>query len=288
MLYALVDYSNKKRIFGGCLAEEILGEVKISVPKTSNESRLSRILLKNFEKYKVQNVVLNDELKNKKYLCDSLLDKRKYIVTGNRMGKILLPKMIEDIAKYTKIEKAKLKIVLLMNEYSIENLDLIECISKDIKQLSIVSKNYTKYEKISEKLYEKYGYMIKLYDSNTKDFIRDNIIINMDFKQEELKKMLFTKYSIVISLNEKITELRKNFEGIVINDIDILGVGIPSEHFRKLAVCEAKLYRPLRKIKDNERVFFMEKYKINGYFGKSGKITGEEFEKVGKNYSIHQ
>ena len=33
---------------------------------------------------------------------------------------------------------------------------------------------------------------------------------------------------------------------------------------------------------------FMEKYKINGYFGKSGKITGEEFEKVGKNYSIHK
>ena len=56
MLYALVDYSNKKRIFGGCLAEEILGEVKISVPKTNNESKLSRILLKNFEKYKVQNV----------------------------------------------------------------------------------------------------------------------------------------------------------------------------------------------------------------------------------------
>ena len=77
MLYALVDYSNKKRIFGGCLAEEILGEVKISVPKTNNESKLSRILLKNFEKYKVQNVVLNDELKSKKYLCDSLLDKRK-------------------------------------------------------------------------------------------------------------------------------------------------------------------------------------------------------------------
>ena len=51
MLYALVDYSNKKRIFGGCLAEEILGEVKISVPKTNNESKLSRILLKNFEKW---------------------------------------------------------------------------------------------------------------------------------------------------------------------------------------------------------------------------------------------
>lgn len=288
MLYALVDYSNKKNFFCDCLAEEILGEVKMSVSKTNNENKLSKILLKNFKKYKVQNVVLNNDLKERKNLCECLLDNRKYVITGSRLGKVLLPKMIDDIAQYTKLEKAKLKIVLLMNEYSIENLDLVECISKEVKQLSIVSKNYTKYEKIANRLYESYGYMIKLYDCNTKDFIRDNIIINMDFHSDELKKMLFTKYSIIISLNEKVTELRKNFEGIAINDIDISGEGIPTEHFRKLAVCEAKLYKPFRKIKDNEKVFFMEKYKINGYFGKNGKITCEEFERIGKNYSLHK
>ena len=117
-----------------------------------------------------------------------------------------------------------------------------------------------------------------------KGFKRDNVIINIDFKEDELKNMLLPKFGIIISLNEKINDLRKNFDGIIINDIDILGDGIPNESFRKLSVCEAKLYRPLRKIRDNERVFFTERYKINGYIGKNGKITQEEFEKVGKNY----
>ena len=58
-----------------------------------------------------------------------------------------------------------------------------------------------------------------------------------------------------------------------------------NNNFRKLSLCEAKLYRPLRKIKDNERVFFMEKYIINGYIGKNGKITTEDFEKIGKSYT---
>ena len=38
-------------------------------------------------------------------------------------------------------------------------------------------------------------------------------------------------------------------------------------------------------VKDNERVFESEKYIINGYIGKNGKITQEEFEKIGENFA---
>lgn len=287
MLYALVDYSNR-RFLNTCFAEEILGEVKISVSKSANRNKITKKILKIIKKYNVQNIVLNNEFLNDSALKEKLNYNKKYIVTGSRIGKILLPKILEDISKYAKLEREKMKVVLLMNEYSIENLDLVEYISKEVKQLSIVSKNHTKYEKTANKLFEKYGFMIKLYDNNIKEFNRDNIIINLDFSKDELKKMFFNKYSIIISLNEKILELRKNFEGIVINDIDISGDGLQNKNFRKLAICEAKLYRPLRKVKDNERIFFIEKYKINGYLGKNGKITGEEFEKVGKNYLAYR
>ena len=81
------------------------------------------------------------------------------------------------------------------------------------------------------------------------------------------------------------TDTKSENEKIIINDIDILGEGIPNNNFRKLAVCEAKLYRPLRKVKDNEKVFTREKYVINGYIGKNGKITQEDFERIGKNYA---
>lgn len=241
--------------------------------------------LKKIKKYNVQNVVLNNELNKNIEFKNILIENKKYIITGNRIGKILLPKIIDDISKYSKCPKEKLKIILLMNEYSIENIDLIECISKDIKQLSVISKNHTKYEKTANKLYLNYGYMVKLYNNDIREFKRDNIIINMDFTEKEIKSMILPRNGILISLNERINSLKKNFNGIIINDLDILGEGIPNDNFRKLAVCEAKLYKPLRKIKDNERMFFNEKYVINGYIGRSGKITQEDFEKIGKNYA---
>lgn len=257
------------------------------MPKFSEKNSFvnAKRTLKKIKKYNVQNVVLNNELNKNTEFKSLLTENKKYIVTGNRIGKILLPKIIDDISKYSKCPKEKLKIILLMNEYSIENIDLIECISKDVKQLSVVSKNYTKYEKTANKLYLNYGYMVKLYNNDIREFKRDNIIINMDFTEKEIKNMILPRNGILISLNERINSLRKNFNGIIINDLDILGEGIPNNNFRKLAVCEAKLYKPLRKIKDNERMFLNEKYVINGYIGRSGKITQEDFEKIGRNYA---
>ena len=64
MLYALVDYSNKKGFIKRYFAEEILGEVKILAPKSNKGDTLMnpKKVLKNIEKYNVQNVVLNNEL----------------------------------------------------------------------------------------------------------------------------------------------------------------------------------------------------------------------------------
>ena len=47
-----------------------------------------------------------------------------------------------------------MNVLLLMNEYSLENIDLIEYISKDVKEFNLISRNYTKYEKTSMKLFE--------------------------------------------------------------------------------------------------------------------------------------
>lgn len=287
MLYALVDYSNKKGLFYNYFTEEVLGEVKILMPKfkEKNFKLSSKKLLRKLKKYNVQNIVLNEELNHNTGFKNALIENKKYVISGNRISKILIPKIITEISNYTKYPAQKAKVVLLMNEYSIENIDLIECIAKEVKQLSVISQNYTKYEKTANRLYQNYGCILKLYGMEAKDFKRDNLIINIDYTESMLNEMMLPRNGIIISLNEKINSLRKSFNGIIINDIDIIGEGIPTENFRKLAVCEAKLYRPLRKVKDNERVFESEKYIINGYIGKNGKITQEEFEKIGENFA---
>lgn len=288
MIYALVDYSEKQR-FNRISSEEILGEVKITTPKIKkkNEKLLIRKILKTIDAHSVENVILSKEISLNNNLCRCLQESKKQIITGRRLVKVLLMKFVNEISAYTKYQKERMRILLLMNEYSLENIDLIEYISKDIKELDLVSRNSTKYEKTAVRLYEQYGYYINLYDLNSKrDFKKVNLVINLDFDNEQIKKMRFSKNSIVLSLNNNLSKIENGFNGIIINDIDIIyGEPYNKIKYRDLAICEARVYKPLRKLKDNERIFNGEKYIINGYIGNSGKVTIEQFEKIGRSFS---
>lgn len=288
LLYALVDYSTKQK-FNKISSEEILGEVKITTPKIreNNEKTMFKKIIKEMNLHKVENVLLSKELNQNLNLCHALEESKKYIITGRRMGKALLNKFVLEISKYTKCSREKMNVLLLMNEYSLENIDLIELLSKNVKEFNLVSRNYTKYEKTSMKLFEHYGYMINLYNLDTiKDFRRVNLIINLDFTESEIQKIKLPKNSVIISLNNYIKTVKNGFNGIIINDIEVTSVeNGNNSRYRGLALCEAKIYKPLRKLKDNERLFNSEKFVINGYIGNKGKITEEDFEKIGRNFT---
>lgn len=287
MLYALVGTSGKRSL-RKIYAEEMLGEVKVVIPKFTekNGEKYAKLFVKKINNYKVQNVLLSREIGDNTDFCRIVEESRKYIITGKRLGKSILTKIIGEVAKYSRYPLEKMNIVLLMNEYSLENIELVEIIASKVKQLNVLSRNYTKYERAASRLFNEYGYVVKLYNNEEiKEFKRANIIINIDFKEDEVKNVNFAKNSIVISLNEKIEKLKKGFSGIIVNDVDIAGSIENEQNYRKLALCEAKIYKPLRNLKENARIFNLEKYIINGYIGKRGKITSEEFEKVGKTFS---
>lgn len=287
MLYALIDYSHKKSL-SKIEIEEVLGEVKIILPRFKERytKKVAKKVIKTMNHHKVDHIILSRELSQNEDFCNEMEDGKKFIITGRRMTKVMLNRMLDEIATYAKYPQERMDVLLLMNEYSLENMELIEIISKKVRQLHIISRNYTKYERCATSLFENYGFMIKLYPNDYEgEFHRVNLIINMDFKEEEVQKIAVSKNCILISLNEKIEKIKRGFQGIIVNDIDMAGFDERLKNFRTLAVCEAKVYKPLRKIRDNERIFNQEKYIINGYIGTKGKVTQEEFEKVGKNFT---
>ncbi len=287
MLYATIDYLGKRTLWSRYIEEEVLGEVKISIPKIkeSHQKGEAKRVLKKLNQYKVDNLVLHEEFNQLEDFKYFLTEKKKQIINGSRMSKALLPLILSEIAKLTKYPEEKMKVLLLMNEYSIENIDLIECLSQNIKQLTVVSQNYTKYQKTSHRLLEAYGYVVKLYGKEFEEAKKENIIINLDFSEEEMKRIVFNRFGIIISFNEEVERIKRCFNGVIIRDVDIMGEGIPKTGFHKLSICEARLYRPFRKLLENEKVFEAENYKINGFIGKNGKITEEEFEKIAKNFT---
>ena len=75
--------------------------------------------------------------------------------------------------------------------------------------------------------------------------------------------------------------MKRNFNGIIIRDIEVF-LGRKIEKFRTLELCEAYVYRSMKRIKENETRFQLSEYKINGYIGNNGKIEQEDFERLGK------
>ena len=177
----------------------------------------------------------------------------------------------------------KLKVVLLVKEYSLESMDLINNIAKNVKSLIIVTNDADRYRRLAEELFEKYGIILKVFEKEKTNFKYAHIVINIDFLSEELNKIAVNPNSLVICGFAKKYKPKNNFNGIVIKYVDIISGREEIPGVDNLAICEVKIYNYLRKIKENDRVFEREGYRINGYFGENGKIMSDEFLKLGKN-----
>lgn len=72
-----------------------------------------------------------------------------------------------------------------------------------MKSLNVISENYIKFNYLEKELYEKKGIAIQLTNNRKKSMLKSDIIINLDFNEEELKKCKIKKDSIIINVNNK-------------------------------------------------------------------------------------
>mgnify|MGYP003297497857 CR=1 FL=1 len=165
MAYAVIDYTDKKWMRMMKVSESI-GEVDIFLPpfKVSQSFKYAKKILKVLDKLKTNTIVLNKELMENNFFCNELLNNRKYIITGKRLYKVLLPRVLKDISYQMKINLAQMKVCLLLNEYSLENNDLIKNIAKEVKTLIIITENKEKYTKLINELFEEHGIILKVFD----------------------------------------------------------------------------------------------------------------------------
>lgn len=284
MAYAVIDYTEKKWM-RRIRVNEAVGEVNIFVPsfKISQSCKFVKKILKILDKSKINTVLLNKDLMANDLFCNELLKNKKYIISGRRIYKVLLIRCLKDISNQMKINLSQLKVCLLLNEYSLENNDLIRNIAKEVKTLIVITEHKEKYNKLINELFEVHGIILKVFDKNKTNFKHVNIIVNIDFEKEEMEKINTNNNALIICGFTEDYKVKNRFNGIVVRKIDVISP-IERECLRigNIAMCEAKIYNYLRKIKENDRVFEREGYKINGYLGENGKIRADEFEKLGK------
>ena len=88
MLYALIDSSTKYN-FNKISSEEILGEVKVVTPKFNkkNTKKMTKKVLQKLAEYKVENVVLSEELMANEEFCKELEESKNILLQVEELKK---------------------------------------------------------------------------------------------------------------------------------------------------------------------------------------------------------
>ena len=199
-------------------------------------------------------------------------------------GKFVLKNMINDIILFVIGKKNKklelLKIYILVNSYTDENIEMIKQLSNKVKCLNIVTENIKLYKKLEEQLYNEKGISITVTNNKKKSLRKAELIVNLDFKNEKIQKYNIERTAIFINCYDEKLELKSSFNGIMINYIDIVLDEDVFEYFKiyniynnfnKLEIYESLVYNySCQKVKKH---FIQSKIRINNLIGNRGIIN---------------
>ena len=235
----------------------------IIVPKV-NDKKIEKIKLQ----YKKDKIIFSKLLKQyqEKYEKEKIINE-------------FLEEILDFIIEKTENENIKVEmqnIYFLANEYNKKYIDIIEKILQKTKTINIVTRNLKKYMEYEEKLYDEKGILISVTNNRRKSLKNAKIIINIDFKEEELKQYSINRNCIFINCTGEKYKSIKYFDGTIINGIEVC-----ANEIERLK--EIELYQDF----ENTDIYVgfeneSENVRIKNLIGNNGKISKKELQNLQK------
>mgnify|MGYP004606100495 FL=1 len=235
----------------------------IIVPKV-NDKKIKKIKLQ----YKKDKIIFSKLLKQyqEKYEKEKIINE-------------FLEEILDFIIEKTENENIKVEmqnIYFLANEYNKKYIDIIEKILQKTKTINIVTRNLKKYMEYEEKLYDEKGILISVTNNRRKSLKNAKIIINIDFKEEELKQYSINRNCIFINCTGEKYKSIKYFDGTIINGIEVC-----ANEIERLK--EIELYQDF----ENTDIYVgfeneSENVRIKNLIGNNGKISKKELQNLQK------
>ena len=184
-------------------------------------SKINKRILKKVDKIlKVdvtKNVCISDELKIKENFVNFLNKKNINILNGRWLFKYLATDIIDFLCVQLGIRSETQEISILTNEMNLLIYETIKKLSEKVKNINILTKNPKLFKKLEEDIYEENGMILRVTDDFKRATSKSNIILNLNFVQEYLDKVYFSRNSIIVNFEEKLKINQKSFNGRVIN-----------------------------------------------------------------------
>lgn len=212
-IFNLIELVEDKIILPVCDKEKIDDKKVIILVK-----KIKKIL----EKTNCRTIILSKYLKKQENFVDLINMYKINVIDGRWLFLVLLDKILDYIIAKRKLEKKQINVSIMVKQntcdYVIEN---IKKISRIYKSINIVTPNIEKFKKLEEEIFEENGVIITISNNKRKSLKRADIIINIDFSEEELNKYNIPDEAIIVNIDGNIEINKKRFNGLNINDYEI-------------------------------------------------------------------
>ena len=285
-----------KKVLHIITVKEIQNGLIFILPCSKEEKNIIKCapnLKRLMQKYKISTIVLSDDIrKNKEFLAyfqnDRIMEKQIHILDG----KEIMPYVIKEIIEYIlKMQNKDIKfedLYIILKQDRTEYKENIAFLSLFFKTINIVTPNLKTYQKLANKLMEKYGVILTVTNNKKKSLRKAKWIVNFDMSAEEIKKYTIFQKSTIIYLEQDEVYTGNAFEGI---HICKAGIDISEEiksYFRKQfllpqfsvtvlyesILINKKSFRAIREQMAKDRL------KITNLYGIRGALSKEELKKL--------
>lgn len=262
--------------------ENIEDKIIINVP--INKKSCKRKVEKVFEKLSkylynnnIKNVVIEKELMQNETAKNTLYSNNINIIDGTTLSKQLTYSVVKKVYEYKNKPIETGEITILANDYNEITAQTIKQIAQNVKRLNIISNNIKKFRKLVDYLYKELGILIKLSNNAKTNLKNTDILVNMDFPEEQLNKLDIPNNEIIVNIPKNININSKKFAGINIKDWEIeVPHRYTMEKFDTNIIYEASLYKkPIKSIIEQIQ---NDNVQIRYLIGVNGIINPKEFK----------
>ena len=209
-----------RKLFAKIIIENIENGIIILVPKYKFCSNIiKKRMLKQIRKYLIQEeinyIVFEKELEHLKKEFNNIK-----ILNGKYCMKSLVLPVLEYILKINKRNINLENVYIFVNQYTRNNIELIEKLARNVKTVNIITENLKYFKKLESFLYNE-GILITVSNNKKKSANRAKFIINMDFPKEIFENYVINMDSIIINLTDEKIFFENAFRGIIVNNFKV-------------------------------------------------------------------
>lgn len=192
---------------------------KLTLYQINKLARKTDYILK---KANCNKVVISEKIQQYEQYINFLNTYNIEIVNGRWIFEAMANEVVEYVINLKKMKKQETQISILVNNISEMSIENIKKLVKEYKRVNIITNHIEKLKKIEKDILDEYGILITVANNKKKSLSKSEIILNIDFPNELINKYNIYDSAIIININGNIKIKKKRFNGIVINDYEII------------------------------------------------------------------